>query len=101
MFAGAARNREPNCLICVSKSALKIDLGSSQFPYLRDTPPNLCFTHKTRKFVNAREMESYLKQHPQKKIIEMQRDEKNVKSQTIQLAVGMPVICHTTSKKKS
>ena len=46
-------------------------------------------------------METYLKQNPQKKFLEIQRDEKNVKSQTIRLAVGMPVICHTTSKKKS
>ena len=70
----------------------------NEFKPTEDTYLNIAYTHKTRKLVNHRCMERYIREH-KLKTVEVKADKWNPKTQDVMLAKGMPIIAHTTNKK--
>jgi hypothetical protein len=88
--------RSDDVLYNLCKNTDSVDIN--QFPKTRATDVNIAYTHETRKAVNAECMKRFTIQH-RDKFISIKRDKTNPKTQDITLMQGMPVICHTTSKK--
>ena len=80
--------------LCMNvNSVIKHDFKPTEETYL-----NIAYTHKTRKIVNHRCMERYIKEH-KFKTFEVKADKLNPKTQDVTLAKGMPIMAHTTNKK--
>jgi hypothetical protein len=71
----------------------------SKFKPTRKTNVNIAFTHETRMKVNAECMARYIEVNTYQGL-KIDRDIRNPKTQDITLMKGMPVIAHTTFKKK-
>jgi len=74
-----------------------------KYPASEDTYLNIAFTHETRKKVNTQCMERFLQREisDDDDRIFLPANPRNPKTQDITLAVGMPIVAHTTYKKKS
>lgn len=82
-------------LLCRDVENVDVD----NFKPTEKTYLNLAYTHRTRIRVNNECMERYLTEN-NKPFTLIERDIKNEKTQDVKLCVGMPVIAHTTDKKK-
>ena len=73
-------------------------VNTSMFPRIEKTYLNIAYTHKTRIRVNDECMERFIRENkcPYKLLNKLAY---NPKTQNIKLAVGMPVVAHTTNKK--
>jgi len=73
-------------------------VNASMFPRKEKTYLNIAYTHKTRIRVNYECMERYILENKCTYIL-LNKLAYNPKTQNIKLAVGMPVVAHTTNKK--
>ena len=76
--------------LCNNPENIKIE----DFPFDELTFQNLAYCHDTRKRVNNECMNAFISQKQIKQTYLIKALPKNIKSQDIQLAVGMPVIAH-------
>ena len=75
-----------------------VSVDISQYKVTELTYLNIAYTHKTRRTVNTRCMERFINEN-KCDTINLEMDKFNPKTQDVKLAVGMPVIAHTTNKK--
>ena len=73
-------------------------VDASMFPRKEQTYLNIAYTHKTRIRVNNECMERFIQSNKCSYIL-LNKLNYNPKTQNVKLAVGMPVVAHTTNKK--
>jgi 5-methylcytosine-specific restriction protein A len=94
------RRSEPRLFeLCQDVSKINI----SEFTPKTETYLNIAYTHKTRKDVNKKCLDRFLKEEIDSDEVTLfiPADKKNPKTQDVTLCAGIPVVCHKTPNDKA